>query len=244
MRCCRKFSWKDTNVRVRCDLFDVVTRALVAQRTQLEAYIQQHPEFRTALEPIVLLTDAPPIARAMARAGELTGVGPMAAVAGAMAQFAAESARRRGAVEAIVENGGDIFLDAPEAVVVGIFSGRGKLGARLAFRVEPERMPLAVCSSSSRMGHSLSFGCCDLATVVATDAALADAAATQACNLVRTQEDIEPVLARIRAIPGISGLLLVKDERVGLMGDLPPLVRNADPDVGAKVTRDAAGQVP
>jgi hypothetical protein len=244
MRRFRTFSWKETNVRIRSDRFAAVTRALVELRAQLETYIRRHPEFRTALEPLALLPDAPPIAQAMAHAAERTGVGPMAAVAGAMAQFAAAAARRGGAVEAVVDNGGDVFLDATDAVVVGVFAGRGKLGARLAFRVEPAHMPVAVCSSSSRMGHSLSFGGCDLATVVAPDAALADAAATLACNLVRSPQDIELALARISAIPGVRGLMLVKDEHVGLIGDLPRLVRNADPDLTAKVTKDAAGRLP
>jgi len=100
-------------------------------------------------------------------------------------------------------------------------------------------MPLAICSSSARMGHSLSLGDCDLATVVARDASLADAAATLACNLTRTLHDVDATLARITGIPGVNGLLLVKGERVGLSGRLPPLVRSRDPLQEEKVTRDS-----
>ena len=75
------------------------------------------------------------------------------------------------------------------------------------------------------MGHSESLGQCDLATVVARDAALADAAATQAANLVRTVEDVDPALERIAAIEGIEGVMIVKNDRVGLAGQLPPLVK-------------------
>jgi hypothetical protein len=75
------------------------------------------------------------------------------------------------------------------------------------------------------MGHSKSLGKCDLATVVARDAALADAAATQAANLVKTVEDVNPALERITAIEGILGVMIIKNDRVGLAGQLPPLVK-------------------
>ena len=77
------------------------------------------------------------------------------------------------------------------------------------------------------MGHSLSLGLCDLATVVAKDAALADAAATQAGNLVKTIEDVDAALEKIMRIEGVEGVLLVKDNRVGLAGHLPRLTKTA-----------------
>jgi ApbE superfamily uncharacterized protein (UPF0280 family) len=75
------------------------------------------------------------------------------------------------------------------------------------------------------MGHSTSLGACDLATVVAKDAALADAAATQAANLVNSEEDVNSALESIAAIEGVDGVVIVKAERVGLAGKLPPLVK-------------------
>ena len=71
-------------------------------------------------------------------------------------------------------------------------------------------MPLAICSSSGTMGHSLSLGRCDLATVFARDASLADAAATLAGNLVSREEDLEPAVNRVLAIEGIQGCLAGK----------------------------------
>ena len=41
-----------------------------------------------------------------------------------------------------------------------------------------------------------------------------------------------------RAIPGIDGILAVVGGRIGLWGQLPPLVRNEDAATGAKITRD------
>lgn len=234
----RTFHYKDSNFRIRSERFAAATAEIRHQRGLLEAYLERQPEFRTSLVPLGLLPEAPGIARRMAQAASRTGIGPMAAVAGTIAQLAAEAALAAGATEAIVENGGDIYLAADREVTVGLYAGTSPVGSSLAFAVPPDRLPLAICSSSSRMGHSLSLGDCDLATVVAADASLADAAATLAANLVRVPADIDAALERVMAIPGIAGVLLVKNERVGLAGNLPPLVRNTDPSSDRKITRD------
>lgn len=211
--------------RICCEAFEAVTEEIVRQRRILEDYIARHGEFRTSLEPLELRADAPEIATRMARAARLVGVGPMAAVAGAMAQCAAETALRAGVQEVIVENGGDIYLRAAGPVTIGLDTGASKLGDRLAFSLSAHETPISICSSSGKMGHSMSLGQCDLATVVAQDAALADAAATAAANLVKTVDDVNPAVKRIVDIEGIDGVLIVKDDRIGLAGRLPSLVR-------------------
>ncbi|MBO7535165.1 MAG: hypothetical protein J6T46_14335, partial [Victivallales bacterium] len=163
-------------------------------------------------------------------------------VAGAIAQCAAEAAVHESDEDVIVENGGDIFMVVSNPLSIGIHAGPKSLFNDLAFRVEPDDTPLAICSSSSMMGHSMSMGACDLATVVAKDAALADAAATLAANLVATPEDLEPTAARILAVPGVLGVLLVKSDRMAIQGTLPELVRNADSDTLLKITRDVNSQ--
>jgi uncharacterized protein len=219
------FMHHEAVLRICCDAFDAVTAEVVRQRRILEAYIARHPAFGTSFEPIDLLAEAPEVARRMARAARLVGVGPMAAVAGTMAQLAAEAGLKCGAAEAIVDNGGDIYLKAASAVVIALHTGTKSLGDRLAFSLQPADTPVAICSSSGKMGHSTSLGQCDLATVVARDAALADAAATRAANLVRTADDVDAALEGIMAIEGIDGLMIVKDDRVGLAGHLPALVK-------------------
>jgi uncharacterized protein len=231
----RSFAHKGANFRILCQRFDAVTAEIVRLRGVLEEYIARHAEFATSLTPIELLDNAPEIARRMARAAAAVGVGPMAAVAGTVAQMSAEVARD---TEAVVENGGDIFLAANRPLTVGLYAGAGPLSDSLALSVPADSMPLAICSSSGVMGHSLSLGKCDLACVVGKNASLADAAATHAANLVKTPEDIEPTLQQISAIAGISGVLLVQGDQIGIAGDLPPIVRNRDAELGSKVTRD------
>ena len=164
----------------------------------------------------------------MTKAAQLVGVGPMAAVAGAMAQFAAQAALDAGADEVIVENGGDIYLQTAEPVIIGLITGQTQLAARLAFSLQASDTPVAICSSSGKMGHSMSLGKCDLATVVAKNAALADAAATQAANLVATVDDVDSALEQIADIEGVDGVMIIKNDRVGLAGNLPPLVKIDD----------------
>ena len=233
----RKFTHRQAVFHICCDHFDAVTDEIVRQRKILEDYITEHPTFQSALEPIEFDATAPSVAQSMMTAAQLVNVGPMASVAGAMAQCAAQAALQAGATEAIVENGGDIYLQTTGPVIIGLYSGSTPLADHLAFSLEPNDTPLAICSSSGQMGHSMSLGQCDLATVVAKDAALADAAATQAANLVATVEDVDTALNRIAAITGIDGVLIVKDDRIGLAGQLPELVsaKNSSGDDVARV---------
>ena len=187
------------NFRISSSEYDLICSEIIRQRTVLSSYIDKHPDFMESMVPLdySMEEDAPDIVKRMHKASFLSGTGPMAAVAGVNAQIAAEKAVAAGADEAIVENGGDIYLFSKREVVLSLHAGDTVFGDKLAVRIKPEMMPLAVCSSSSNMGHSKSFGKCDLATVVSIDGALADTAATQACNYVKNEEDIQTALDRI-----------------------------------------------
>jgi ApbE superfamily uncharacterized protein (UPF0280 family) len=239
MRHYHSYSYRGANFRIASTYTRAILEEIRRQRGTLEDYIQRQPEFAASLEPLDLLPGAPEVARRMQAAAIVTGVGPMAAVAGTMAHLAVEAALAAGAKEAIVENGGDIYLYSTDSVIVALYAGDNPLSGKLALRIDPQAMPLAICSSSSFMGHSLSFGACDLATVVAPSGALADAAATLACNLVRRSRDVPDVLERIRSLPGIQGVLIIKEESVGVAGDMPELIRHDDPAYPDKITKDA-----
>ncbi|NIO43680.1 MAG: UPF0280 family protein, partial [Burkholderiales bacterium] len=211
----RTFTYREAVFRICCEKFDAVTTEIMRQRRILEEYIGRHPDFRESLEPLELLAGAPEVVLSMARAAKLVGVGPMATVAGAMAQCAGLAALDAGACEVIVDNGGDIYISAVEPVIIGLKTGTTDLADKLAFSLEADDTPISICSSSGEMGHSMSLGQCDLATVVAKDAALADAAATQAANLVRTVDDIDPALENISAIEGVDGVMIIKGDRIG-----------------------------
>jgi ApbE superfamily uncharacterized protein (UPF0280 family) len=225
----KTFVHKEAVFRLHCGRHEIVTSELVRQRRLLEEYIEQHADFLYSLKPVQTDTIAPEIACRMAAAAEKVGVGPMAAVAGAMAQMGVEAALKAGDDEAIIDNGGDIFLKLSAPAVIGIYSGPSDTLNRLAFSLRPQETPLSICSSSGKMGHSLSLGECDLALTVSKDGALADAAATLAGNLVKENEDVEAALNKIMEINGIDGVLIIQNGKIGLAGKLPPLIKTTAP---------------
>ncbi|MDW7761832.1 MAG: UPF0280 family protein [Acidobacteriota bacterium] len=218
---------KDTIALVTADevLISVAETEIRKARLDLEEYMETRPLFRYALSPFPEDPKAPPIARRMIRAAARAGVGPMAAVAGATAEAVLRAMIKAGAKHAVISNGGDIAMILDRPITVGIFTGRSE-EQTIALRIPPRRGIIAVCTSSGTVGHSLSFGQADAATVVARDAALADAAATALGNAVqrRSEAGLLNALEKIR-IPGIEGMLAVAGAHVAAKGRLPEIVR-------------------
>ena len=235
-----KFSYLGANFKISSSGYETICSEIIEQRTILSSYIKKHPHFMDSLIPLPegIDADAPDIVKRMHRASLMTGIGPMAAVAGINAQIAAEKGIASAADESIVENGGDIYIFAKDEVVLSLHAGGTVFADKLAIRIKPEITPLSVCSSSSTMGHSKSFGKCDLATVVSVDGALADAAATLACNLVKEEKDINGALEKITSIKGILGALIIKNDKIGIAGKFPEIIRNTDIHAEDKITRD------
>lgn len=186
-------------------------------RAHLESYIAGHPEFSSALIPLAPDDLAPAIVRDMLQAGRLTGVGPMAAVAGAVAEHVGKDLLLL-TPNVIVENGGDIFLKSKEETKIGIFAGASLLSHRLAIRIRPEETPVGVCTSSGTVGPSLSFGVADAVCVKSGSASLADAAATAIGNRVKTKKDIKKALAFGAQIGGVLGILIIVGDELGVWG--------------------------
>ncbi|MHC1744331.1 MAG: UPF0280 family protein [Syntrophobacteraceae bacterium] len=210
----------DLWIRARSDLSAEALQAVMNVRRQLELYITEHPSFLTALEPLPQDPLAPEIVRRMLTAAGTAGVGPMASVAGTVAQAVAE-ALRPASLEAIVENGGDCFFDLREPIQVGLFAGPDSpFSGRLGLKLGAERFPLAICTSSATVGHSLSFGKADAVVVLAKEAALADAAATAVGNLVRSARDIQVALDHAKSIPGVEAAVVVIGQHLGACGDV------------------------
>jgi len=209
----------DLQIGARRDLSVEAMRLVVELRRQLEDYIRAVPEFLTSLKPLEAAAWAPPIVRRMCEAGKRARVGPMAAVAGAVAEFVGVELLRHSS-EVIVENGGDIFMKVERPRRVGIHAGRSPLSEKLALVVKPEDTPLGVCTSAGTVGPSLSFGRTDATVIVARDTALADAAATAVGNRVRTPEDIRAGLRLASRIEGVLGAVVIIGDRMGAWGEV------------------------
>jgi ApbE superfamily uncharacterized protein (UPF0280 family) len=192
-------------------------------RNQLENYITGHPVFLTSLVPLDRDPLAPPIVKQMLQASRTAEVGPMAAVAGAMAEFVGKGLLDQGVDEVIVENGGDIFIKRHRQCISAIFAGQSPLSQKVGIKIAKEIMPLGVCTSSGSVGHSLSLGQADSVTVVAASTPLADAAATRIGNEVSSRgsgSEIRPALEIAKTIPDIYGVVIILGEKMGAWGNV------------------------
>lgn len=201
-------------------LREAVVEELMRVRRSLRTYIERYPEFLTSLRPIEVADDAPPVVQDMASAASLAGVGPMAAVAGAIAHSVG-AMLANSFTDVIVENGGDLFVQSASSRVIGVYCGRNsKLTGRLALRLDADRFPVGVCTSAGTVGPSLSFGSADAVTVVSKRPSLADAAATAIGNQVKSIEDIPRALEFASGIHGVEGVIVVKDDKLGVWGQV------------------------
>jgi len=209
----------DLYIRAASNLTKKARRLMLKYRGQIERYIERSPAFRTSLEPVSVPANAPAIIKDMAAAGQKCGVGPMAAVAGAIAEYVGRELLEF-SPEIIVENGGDIFLKILKTRVVGIYAGQSPLTGKIGLEIRPEDTPLGVCTSSGTVGHSLSFGRADAAVAIAKSAALADAAATAIGNRVTKPGDINQALEFARGIEGLRGVVIITGSDIGAWGEL------------------------
>jgi ApbE superfamily uncharacterized protein (UPF0280 family) len=215
-----KYRETDLWIRARRNLEKEATEAVLKCRLQLETYIGSHPGFLPSLKPLPDDPLAPPLVRLMLGAAITAQVGPMASVAGAIAQEVA-LALKPFSDSVIVENGGDCYLDLREETTVGIFAGPDSpFTGKIALKLDPTRFPIAICTSSGTVGHSLSFGKTDAVTVISRDAALADAAATRLGNMVQSPSDITAALELAPRIPSVEGVLILIKDKIGAWGDL------------------------
>lgn len=194
-------------------------KLVVKLRYNLDTYLHDHPHLKESLLPCPVAADSPAILKQMATAANLAGVGPMAAVAGAFAEEVGSMLAGQSA-EVIVENGGDLYINVLEPVLVGLYAGSSEISGKLALRIKPEQSPLGVCTSSGTVGPSLSFGRADAAVVLSSSTALADAAATALGNLVSSPKDFDRALAAAEQIEGISGVLLVCGDKIAAWGEI------------------------
>lgn len=209
------------------DLLILAEKALTApaheilkrERRELEDYIEKNPKFAKAFKPHMVSFFSPKIVRLMSWAARRANVGPMASVAGAIAEAVGKGLLKY-SNEVIVENGGDIFVKISKPRKIGIYAGKSPFSEKIAIEISPQDTPLGVCTSAGTVGHSVSFGTADAVLVTARSCALADAAATAIGNVVKSEETIEEGLNIAKKIRGLHGVLIIKNDVMGAWGNL------------------------
>jgi ApbE superfamily uncharacterized protein (UPF0280 family) len=198
--------------------------AIYRARADLELFIAKDPFFQRTLEPYACPPDAPAIVRRMCDATAPVGVGPMAAVAGTIAEAAVDAMARAGAKYALVDNGGDIALLNDETVTIGIYAGESPIRG-LALEIPPRDRILGICTSSGTVGPSISFGNADAALIVSDDVALADAAATALGNRITDEKSLATAFDFLKKVPAVTGAIGIIGDKMATYGKLPKIVR-------------------
>jgi len=195
-------------------------RGILSSRQELEAYIARDPFFAATFDPYEPCSDSV-IVKRMAEAAGKAGVGPMAAVAGAIAWAGVEEMQEEGATFGVIDNGGDIAFIADRPLRIGVHAGEARSSDKIAFLVPPQEEVLGVCTSSATVGPSISFGIADAVTIFSRDVALSDAWATAVCNAIRPGD--HAILEAIDPSQVCGVFALIGDTSVR-WGRLPPLV--------------------
>ncbi len=231
------YRFKETIVTVVSEeeqFFDVVWNAILEARRELEQYIARDEFFRLTMEPYGIkeavrssaMSGLPTAVTRMLSASVKAGVGPMAAVAGTLSWIGAEAAVNDGAKHIIVDNGGDIAMKVDRPTVVGIYAGGSPI-RDLAFRIQPRKNIVGVCTSSGTVGPSISLGFADAAVVISEDVSIADACATALGNEVHdcSKKNVEGAFRAVERVAGIEGAMIICDEYIGTWGSLPEIVQ-------------------
>jgi hypothetical protein len=234
------FQFRETIATILADdqaHVDAAKTGMISARQEIERYIARDPFFAITYDPYTPDHGGKVVGR-MAVATRKAGVGPMAAVAGAIAWSGLESMIEAGALFGVIDNGGDIALTANREIRVGVHAGRSPLSDTLAFVIKPRTEIQGICTSSATVGPSVSLGIADAVTVFSANIASADAWATAICNELRP--DDRTVLSRLTG-SDVTAVVAILGEEIISWGDPPPLVRaKVNPDI---ITRgkDPAG---
>jgi uncharacterized protein len=214
-----KISETDLFILADSDLSELAFQSALKCRVQIEEYIRLHPAFKSSLVPVSGDKLAPEIIKDMLKASVAARVGPMASVAGAISEHVGRDLTRESA-NVIVENGGDIYLNVKDNVLIGLFAGDSPLTGKIALSIDANETPIGICTSSGTVGHSLSFGNADAVCIKSKSASLADAAATAVGNLIKKKSDVKKGLVRAMSIAGVLGVLIIKGDTLAVQGSM------------------------
>jgi hypothetical protein len=212
---------KETNLNIQADsdLSEEAVRSILNHRQYIENYIARVPRFADSLTPLGNPGIAPKIISEMTTASKIAGVGPMAAVAGAVAQSVGQDLLQWSS-HVLVENGGDIFIKSDSQTIFTIYAGTSPLSMKTGIKVARRPDSFAMCTSSGTVGHSQSFGKADAVSVLADCCALADAVATSLGNKIQTPKDIEKAINIGKTMAGVQGIVIISGKQIGLWGAL------------------------
>lgn len=218
---CYEVRFKETDLWccTKTDLRNFIEDRVFSYRHQLEEYAATRPDFKESLIPLDSDPCAPSIVKEMIAASARIGVGPMATVAGAIAEFLGRDVSTL-TDEYIIENGGDISMRTLRERMILVYAKKSPFSQKIAIKMKKSNRPYGVCTSSSTVGHSLSFGKADAVCIVADSALFADGLATYVGNSVKSKDDIAMAIELGKTFPHVIGMLIIVEDQLGIWGDL------------------------
>lgn len=203
------------------EMKDFAQHKLVELRKHIEVYITENPQFASSFVPVEVKPLAHPLLLFMAAAGKKANTGPMAAVAGAIAEFMGNALQEEYEInEIVIENGGDIYLKLQQNITMAVYAGSSPLSGKTGIEIPASITPLGVCTSAGTVGPSISFGKADAVVAVSKNTAIADAFATATGNMVKSAADINNALAITDSHPEIISLIVICEGSIGIKGKL------------------------
>ncbi|WP_320129045.1 UPF0280 family protein [uncultured Sphaerochaeta sp.] len=190
--------------KLRNEILDYPDKTFLSRYTPLENS-----------EPTTALIEA------MLKASCCSKTGPMASVAGAIAQALGIYLKEKFLLtEIVIENGGDLYIDVLQELSVKLIAPGNPLSGKLSLVVDVLHSPLGICTSSGKIGHSHSFGKADAVMVACHEASLADAYATAFCNRVQTKLDVQRICNEMNTHADIISAVVLLDDKLALCGEL------------------------
>jgi ApbE superfamily uncharacterized protein (UPF0280 family) len=223
---------KESDVTIISDSQNAIQQAKKAfynHRASLEAFTLHNELFLNSLYPLQIKSSIKVI-DLMINAASKCNVGPMAAVAGALADLMLEAmmiAKKKPRI-ALVENGGEVAINSEKDIKIALYAGNNPLNLNIGFLISKQDCPIGIATSSATIGHAISLGLADAVTIFADNATIADAAATRIANLVKgidVERSIRDALDQVPSIDGVRGAFISREDKVGQVGTLPKIFK-------------------
>lgn len=185
----------------------------------IEGYIACDRVFLHALHPVRVSETAPDIIREMSRYSEEADVGPMAGVAGAIAEYIG---RRISLNHRLIfcNNGGDIYYRSPKEESFSLSAPGSPFDNKIRICVPSSTEGKGLCTSSGTFGHSINMGRAYAVSILAKSACLADVWATAVSNRIRSHLDLEHILEWCAEKECIEGVVILVDDYLAAWGDI------------------------
>jgi len=214
-----KYRFSDIFISSDKDIHDKIASSITSFYKDIDKVIESDKPFARSLRPLKAKKYYPEIIKKMCHASSIFDVGPMASVAGAVCEYLAKDLAGY-YDELIIENGGDTLMITDKDPSIGLYVKNKYFDDSIGLKVTSKEKKVSVCSSSSTFGHSYSEGKCDLAAAFSSSAIYADSAATSIANKTKEIKDIKKNIKYFSGFEGISGIVIIKENKIGIWGDV------------------------